>query len=115
MQIGRTNSLDQLLREPLSQNSDKAHVTSDVQSVVAQKEQEIDQKQTDQHVERLNRVLEQHQSQLMFRVRHEAGRAIVQLVEKEGDKVILQLPPEGLLELSKKVQQATGTVVDLRL
>jgi uncharacterized FlaG/YvyC family protein len=115
MQIGRSATLEQILREPLSRNYDGPRTPSETDSTIHPSEPALDHKQTDEHVKRVNRVLEQHQSKLMFRVRQEDGRQIVQLIEKEGEKVILQLPPEGLLELEKRLQDATGSVVDVKM
>ncbi|MFD2170101.1 flagellar protein FlaG [Tumebacillus lipolyticus] len=115
MQIRNDVSIDQLLREPLTRNHEKASAPLTSTEAVAQEDPAFDESKTDEHVKRVNRALEQNQSNLTFRIRAEGGRQIVQLVEKEGEKVILQLPPEGLLELEKRLKEATGTVVDKRL
>ncbi|MFC4768249.1 flagellar protein FlaG [Effusibacillus consociatus] len=68
-----------------------------------------------EQAERINRVLEQVNSKLMFRIQQDGGRPIVQLVEKEGQKVIYQLPPEGVVEMIKKIEETTGVIIDRQL
>ncbi|MED4911308.1 flagellar protein FlaG [Brevibacillus centrosporus] len=113
MEVNRKMKVEVPFRQELPPS-----LSGDSQPAPAQHEVQLDkdkQRFSEEDVERLNRILEQTNSSVSFRVRTEDGRTIVQLVEKNGERVLYQLPPEGLVELSKKVKEAVGRIIDLQL
>lgn len=49
---------------------------------------------------------------LKFSVNRELQQVVVQVVDRETDKVIKELPPEGIQRLYAKMQEALGMLID---
>ncbi|MFP4376390.1 MAG: flagellar protein FlaG [Spirochaetales bacterium] len=49
---------------------------------------------------------------LKFSVNRELEQVVVQVVDQETDKVIKELPPEGIQRLYAKMQEALGMLID---
>jgi len=49
---------------------------------------------------------------LKFSVNRELQQVVVQVVDRESDKVIKELPPEGIQRLYAKMQEALGMLID---
>lgn len=60
----------------------------------------------------MNKVSELFNHQLHFEVFEETDRLYVQIVDKETMEVIKQIPPKEMLELSAKIQEMVGLLLD---
>jgi flagellar protein FlaG len=49
---------------------------------------------------------------LKFTVNPDLDRVIVKVVDRQTDKVIKELPPEGIQRLYAKIQEAIGLLID---
>ena len=80
------------------------------QNVASQKEEPLDQitenpqKKLQDTISKLNDSLQNFQRNLEFRVDDEVDRVIIQVRDKETDKVIRQIPSEEIIELAKNLQ-----------
>lgn len=52
-------------------------------------------------------------TQLHFRVNTQANSVVVEVVDSKTNVVIRQIPSEEMQELKKKIQQMTGSLVDV--
>lgn len=49
---------------------------------------------------------------LKFTVNPDLGQVIVKVIDRQTDKVIKELPPEGIQRLYAKIQEAIGLLID---
>lgn len=60
----------------------------------------------------MNKVSELYNHTLHFEVYEDTNRLYVQIVDRETKEVIKQIPPEEMLELSAKIQEMVGILLD---
>lgn len=60
----------------------------------------------------MNKIAELCNHQLHFEVFEETDQVYVQVVDKETKEVIKQIPPQELLELSAKIREMVGIILD---
>lgn len=60
----------------------------------------------------LNQVAESFNHQLKFQIFEDTNRLYVQIVDKTTKEVIKQIPPEEMLELSAKIKEMVGLLLD---
>lgn len=60
----------------------------------------------------MNKVSELFNRQLHFEVFEETDRLYVQIIDKETKEVIKQIPPKEMLELSARIQEMVGLLLD---
>ena len=72
----------------------------------------LDEKSLVDEVQSLNKLLRGINSRLQFDVYEETDQLFVQIVDRQSNKVLRTMPPEALLELKSKINEAIGVVVD---
>lgn len=60
----------------------------------------------------MNKVSELYNRQLRFDVYEDTNRLYVQIIDENTQEVIKQIPPEEMLELSAKIQEMVGIMLD---
>jgi flagellar protein FlaG len=60
----------------------------------------------------MKKVSEVYNHQLNFEIYEDTNRIYVQIVDKSTKEVIKQIPPEEMLELSAKIQEMVGIMLD---
>jgi len=67
-------------------------------------------------VEKLNKELEAVDTSIEFKVHESAGNGLnkisIKVVEKESEKVIVEIPSEETIELAEKMEAITGLLFD---
>jgi len=100
---------------PINNNSER----STVSAVAASKEEEritrqirLTREDSEYLAEIMNKMARMFNSQLNFEVYEETNQLYVQFIDRETREVIKQIPPEELLELSAKIQEMVGLILD---
>lgn len=65
-----------------------------------------------QIAEVMNKVAQLFNHQLNFEVFEDTKQIYVQIVDKETKEVIKQIPPQEMLELSAKIREMVGIIMD---
>lgn len=60
----------------------------------------------------MNKVSELYNSQLNFEVFEDTKQLYVQIVDRNTKEVIKQIPPKEMLELSAKIKEMVGLILD---
>jgi flagellar protein FlaG len=72
----------------------------------------VDKKDAETIVEIMNKAAELYNHQLNFEVYEDTSRMYVQIIDKNTHEVIKQIPSEEMLELSAKIQEMVGIMLD---
>ena len=77
---------------------------------------EIDNKQIQEAVEKINKQLENSNTKIKFQIhdsKHSLNNKVsVKVIDEESNKVIAEFPSEEAIELSEKMQQIIGFLFD---
>lgn len=60
----------------------------------------------------MNQISEMFNRSLQFKVYDDTNRLYVQIIDKETQEVIKQIPPQEMLELSAKIREMVGVLFD---
>lgn len=60
----------------------------------------------------MNKIASLENIQLQFEVYQETNTVYVQIVDRETKEVVKQIPPEEMLELSAKIREMVGILLD---
>lgn len=60
----------------------------------------------------MNKASEMLNNQLQFEVYEETNTVYVQIVDRKTKEVVKQIPPEEMLELSAKIREMVGILID---
>ncbi len=74
--------------------------------------QEKGQVQSEELLSQIKSLTEDGLYSVRFENDNEAGELIVKVVDRETDEVIRQIPPEELLDLTKRLQDLRGNIVN---
>jgi len=74
---------------------------------------EFDDNLLRQVVDQIRKKFNMLDTQLHFRVNTQANSVVVEVVDSKTNAVIRQIPSEEMQELKKKIQQMTGSLVDV--
>lgn len=81
-----------------------------------QQKPELGRAEVDKAVEKLNetaRVL--NHNTLQFQVADSTNRIIIKVIDSESKEVIREIPPEGVLEALRRIDDALGVLLDKRV
>lgn len=79
----------------------------------AQRISEFDDTLLRQVVDQIKSNFNMFDTQIHFRVNMQANSVVVEVVDSKTNAVIRQIPSEEMQELKKKIQQMTGSLVDV--
>ncbi|TWI59960.1 flagellar protein FlaG [Halalkalibacter nanhaiisediminis] len=82
------------------------------------KEQRKDTNSTemlDKQVESMNKLLDASMTSLKFNVHEDLKRTYVQVVNRETDEVVKEIPPEKFLDMVASMLKHAGLIVDERI
>lgn len=65
-------------------------------------------------VEKINRAAETFDVGLRFRIHEETERIMVQVIDRETNEIIREIPPEKILNLVAQIQNLIGIFIDTR-
>lgn len=82
----------------------------------AQETTEKENQRVKEIVDKLNKELEMVDTSIEFKVHESAGNGLnkisIKVVEKESEKVIVEIPSEETIELAEKMEAITGMLFD---
>ena len=58
----------------------------------------------------LNDLVHELHRELQFSLDDESGEVVIKVIDRETDTVVRQLPPEEVLKLRKRLQEAAGVI-----
>lgn len=73
---------------------------------------EPNKEQLNRWVEEATAVLQRHNVSLTFRVHDGTGRTLVELVDKQSEEVLREIPPEKMLDVIAGIWEWSGLIVD---
>ena len=78
---------------------------------------EIDQHMEDveHELEKLNETMRTFDRGLNFELHDDTGRHIVQVMDLVNDEIVREIPPEEVLDISAKINEMIGLVIDVRI
>lgn len=104
---GGTNSLIND-NEVIFNNNDKdVNKSNNIKSSVKYKEDNIKEA-----VKKLNKELEKEKSHAEYSVYKKLNTITIKIINDETNKVIMELPPEKILDLISKMCELNGVIVD---
>ncbi|MCU7837413.1 MAG: flagellar protein FlaG [gamma proteobacterium symbiont of Taylorina sp.] len=115
----RENSVHPLQSKKNTQTTEvkESTETEKRQEVASQKSpldfvKDASKEKLDQTVTQLNDSLQNIQRNLEFSIDKEAGRIVINVVDKETDKIVRQIPSEEVLELAKNLHKISEQASD---
>lgn len=72
----------------------------------------VTQKELAEAVEKLNNLADGINSRLKFGLYGDTDQLYVQVIDRQSNRTVKVLPPEKLLELRNKLQNAVGVILD---
>lgn len=66
-------------------------------------------------VNQLNETVEIFDKRIHFEIHEETERIMVQVIEKETDEVISEIPPEKILDLVARIEEMIGLIIDKKV
>lgn len=68
------------------------------------------QDKLEEMVSGLNELVHELHRELRFSLDKESGEVVIKVIDRETDTVVRQLPPEEVLRLRKRLQEAAGVI-----
>ncbi len=82
----------------------------------SQETTETENKKVREIVDKLNKELETVDTSIEFKIHESSGiglnKVSIKVVEKESDKVIVEIPSEEAIEMAEKMEEITGMLFD---
>ena len=82
----------------------------------SQETTEAENKKVREIVDKLNKELETVDTSIEFKIHESSGiglnKVSIKVVEKESDKVIVEIPSEEAIEMAEKMEEITGMLFD---
>lgn len=60
----------------------------------------------------MNDIVEKVREGLQFRIHEDTERLMIQVIDVKTREVIKELPPEDMLDLSARIQEMVGILID---
>ena len=78
---------------------------------------EIDQhmEEVEHELEKLNETMRTFSRGLNFELHEDSGRHMVQVMDLIENEIIREIPPEEVLDISAKINEMIGLVIDVRI
>ncbi|AAS95920.1 flagellar protein FlaG [Nitratidesulfovibrio vulgaris] len=91
------------LRQPRPQTGEERAETKDTSPEKLQ-----------ERLEALQKHLEEQGAPLHFSIVHDAGRVLVEVTQRDSQKVLMRIPPEGVLQVGADGLPSLGKLLDRR-
>lgn len=75
---------------------------------------ETDPEKLEKRLEDLRKHLEQQGTPLHFSIVHDAGKVFVEVSQRESKRVLMRIPPEGVLQVGPDGLPSLGKLLDRR-
>lgn len=73
------------------------------------------QEKLEEKIEQLNETVEIFDKQIHFQIHEATNRIMVQVIEKETEEVISEIPPEKILDLVARIEEMIGLIMDKKV
>ena len=81
-----------------------------VDRVRQQDQQEKESEPLEEVVSDLNNLVRELHRELQFSVDEDSGETVIKVIDKETDEIVRRIPSEEIMELRRRLQQATGVI-----
>jgi flagellar protein FlaG len=81
-------------------------------NTVKEEKKEISEEKLKKAIMQMNESIRIFDKRIHFDVHKDSGRIFVQVIDVENDKVIREIPPEEMLEISAKIHEMVGLLID---
>ncbi|MBT9173497.1 MAG: hypothetical protein DDT21_01898 [Syntrophomonadaceae bacterium] len=98
---GKTREIEESIKGTPSPNTEahpSSHSTTEIDTAVS----------------KVNSALDAFSFSLRFKIHDESDRVMVQVIDKETDELIREIPPERLLRLAAQIQEMIGLLLDTK-
>ncbi|WP_096202436.1 flagellar protein FlaG [Bacillus sp. FJAT-45350] len=102
-------------RKEIEQFRDTMSVTEKINEHARKNKAKISREELDKQVEGMNKFLESNLTSLKFNIHEKLDRIYVQVVDKETDDVVREVPPEQFLDMVAAMLQHVGLIIDERV
>ncbi|WP_158211709.1 flagellar protein FlaG [Alkalihalobacterium alkalinitrilicum] len=79
------------------------------------KDHHFTKEEIDEQIENMNKFLELNSTSLKFQVHEKLDRISVQIVNKDTDEVIREVPPQELLDMVATMLEHVGLIIDQKI
>ncbi|NLY90583.1 MAG: flagellar protein FlaG [Firmicutes bacterium] len=69
----------------------------------------------EEKVKQLNETVEIFDKRIHFEIHEETERIMVQVIEKETEEIISEIPPEKILDLVARIEEMIGLIIDKKV
>lgn len=118
----KANSIDSLSSQQYlnkvnnNSNNDTKKIIIDKAKGSLQEELKNNQKELEEEVrdsvKDVNEIVKKVKEGLSFQIHEDTEELMVQVVDKNTDEVIKELPPEEMLDLKARIQEMVGILID---
>ena len=114
------NKVTEFTQKTLVQESQRQDPKREQQERVLGREQQVvewdgsNTEALDEAIKQMNRAAEAFNVELKFSVHEGTDRVMVQVVNKESQEIIREIPPERVLNMVAQIQNMIGLFVDSR-
>jgi flagellar protein FlaG len=114
------NRIHDQTQKPVIQESQRQDPRQKQQDKILGREQKVlewdrsHMEDLQQGVERLNDTAQTFNTGLRFVIHEETERIMVQVIDRDEDKIIREIPPEKILNIVAQIQNILGLFVDTR-
>ena len=98
-------------------NTKLADTAKEFARETALSQDEINQhmEEIENELEKLNETMRTFDRGLNFELHDDTGRHIVQVMDLVNDEIVREIPPEEVLDISAKINEMIGLVIDVRI
>jgi len=110
------NRVSEKVSQPLvsffEPSKDKTPKEKDIKSAESVDRASVSIEDVKDEVEKLNRIVKNYNHRVNFDVDQKTSQVVVKIVDGETDKIIRQIPPEEILNLSRRMDELRGMIFD---
>ncbi len=111
MSINRVSEkVSQPLVSSFEPSQDRPPNVKDAESAESVNNAKPSMKDVQGEVEKLNRIVKNYNNKINFDVDQKTKQVVVKVVDGETDKIIRQIPPEEIINLSKRMDELRGII-----
>ncbi|WP_216830358.1 flagellar protein FlaG [Alkalihalobacterium elongatum] len=115
-QTNKSGSISSEKSVDTNPHAQRKAVAENVKQVVEDiKSHDMTKDEIEQHVDSINKFLELNSTSLKFEMHDKLDRVSIQLINKETDEVIREVPPKELLDMVATMLEQVGLIIDEKI
>jgi len=89
--------------------------TTDEKRNVSFGEKKLSVDEIESIINELNRFIQIFNTKITFEIDKETKKTVLKIINAQSNEIIRQIPPEELLEISRKISELLGLIINVRV